>query len=247
MIHVAISDVPLEKRAYKMQITSCLWAIHFLFASSISAAKEFDPEPKGALTKWSEFEVVNRLHFERSEIPNHPKLLAYRAYGDLEGFSLASFRPWVEEPERRLQWAERAQTMEKLKDTGPNKLELWRFHAPWPVSDRCACVEFQTKQDTIHHWSVDVLDRVDSEFCRQSLVRHQEKNGSCVVAHIEWARYELVEKGVDLGVLVELAVDPRGDVPAWIVNWVQKSVPKRSLLKLLGLIHQSNSSKLSAP
>ncbi|MCW8853861.1 MAG: START domain-containing protein, partial [Gammaproteobacteria bacterium] len=97
------------------------------------------------------------------------------------------------------------------------KLEYSHFSAPWPASDR----DFVYRIHLIHHDDNKLIYHMKSE------------NSSLLPFHDDIIRAELIESIYTLTALneqqtqVELIfhADPKGWLPAWIINIIQKTLP----------------------
>ena len=125
----------------------------------------------------------------------------------------------------RSDWVPYLQTSRILHQQGPgDAVEYSHFAAPWPASDR----------DFVYHISKIHDDDMRVEYRMESVVGAQMPEQPGIVrAELIESRYSLIALD-DRHTSVELIfhADPRGWLPAWIVNIIQKILPYRIVKNL---------------
>jgi hypothetical protein len=129
---------------------------------------------------------------------------------------------------RQKEWVDRLKDARFVRGTTPFERVIYtRFGLPWPIKDRDFVLETRTTFDratnTVHyeaHSIEDPLLPVDK---------------CCVRGEVRYSRVTLalVDDGKKTKIESEVLVDPKGGIPKWAVNLVQKSLPRKSIAGLL--------------
>ena len=121
-------------------------------------------------------------------------------------------------------WVDRWDASKDLKKIGPYERIFWiRFDLPWPVSDR----------DYVIHTKAVPDEKKRVVVARLKSVRHpaKPKEGGCCVRGDAFGthyRFTALPDG-KTKMMVEVHTDPRGMLPAWLVNIIQKKWPSKTL------------------
>ena len=138
--------------------------------------------------------------------------------------------------ERRKDWVAKYADHETIKK-GPAFEEYWiRFSLPFPVTDR----DYVLRSDA--HEEPDRR----TYHCRvESIVRDAMKEKDCCVrARVEGTKYRFEAlPGGKTRLMVEVQTDPRGMLPDWLVNMIQKKWPSDTLN---GLIREAKKARIDS-
>ncbi|RZA24401.1 MAG: hypothetical protein EOP10_10000 [Proteobacteria bacterium] len=120
------------------------------------------------------------------------------------------------------EWINRFKEAHTIEEIPPSSnIQYSAFELPFPVSDR----DFVFRNDfsvdkTIKGVVIDVKSVVDK--------RQPEKSGT-VRGEIVRGKYILIPQGDKTLIQAEYLADPKGSVPAWLINFFQKEWPYKTL------------------
>lgn len=121
-------------------------------------------------------------------------------------------------------WVDRWDSSRDLKQIAATERVFWiRFDLPWPVSDR----------DYVLHTKATPDEKTRVVTARLKSVQHPAKpakGGCCVRGDAFGTRYTFTALADNkTKMTVEVHTDPRGMLPAWLVNIIQKKWPSKTL------------------
>lgn len=124
----------------------------------------------------------------------------------------------------RRYWVDRWKADKELEVKSPFERTYWiRFGLPFPVSDR----------DYVLHTKAEVDNDKRVLTARIKSVPHRAKgiDDCCVRGEVTstYYRFEAVQGGEKTKLAVEVHTDPRGMLPSWLVNLIQKGWPAKTL------------------
>lgn len=140
-------------------------------------------------------------------------------------------------PQRRKDWVAKHVDSHNL-ESGPGFQEYWiQFNAPFPVSDRDYVLRSDGHADPekkVYTCKIKSVERADAPV-----------NDCCVRAQLNgtYYRFEALPGG-KTRLTVEVHTDPRGMLPAWVVNMIQKKWPSDTLN---GLVREAKKEKRPHP
>lgn len=149
-------------------------------------------------------------------------LVAFRGvtYADLH---IGKLYGVLREPKERPNWVDRYANDETYIRTAERQVYWIHFGLPWPVSDRDYVLESVAKLDPERG---RVTVNIES-------TEHEKKppDDCCVRAIVKRTYYEFTaipgEEKTKL--IVEVHTDPKGSLPTWLVNLIQKTWPSKTL------------------
>ena len=102
-----------------------------------------------------------------------------------------------------------------------------RFNTPFPTSDRDYVLHAKGHADHDNRVYTTTIESVDHPT--------KPKNGCCVrgVAYGTYYRFEAIPGTNKTRVEVEVHTDPKGWLPSWLTNVIQKNWPKKTLTSLI--------------
>jgi hypothetical protein len=182
----------------------------------------------GAGASAPDWELVSRseeVTLFKKEIPGSP-VLAYKATAKLNA-PLAKVLSVVKDTPRLPEWTYRVKEAEILEEVPPtDRIIYLHVGAPWPVKDR----------DAVYRNRL-IYDKSKSKIslCMESVedVRRKE-SPSRIRAHVfpSCFFFTTPDRGKTTEIEAELHGDPRGSIPKWIVNMIQKIAPVKTLRNL---------------
>ena len=125
------------------------------------------------------------------------------------------------------EWVDRWADSKDLMKITPYERIFWiRFGLPWPIDDR----DYVIRTNAVP----DAKTRTVNAYLKS--VKHSakpEKGGCCVRGMAFGTKYRFRALPDDrTEMLVEVNTDPRGLLPSWLVNMIQKDWPRKTLLDL---------------
>ena len=114
-----------------------------------------------------------------------------------------------------------------------DKVYWIRFATPMIMSDRDYVLQLKGDIDNASHVMTAKI----------TSVTHPSKgvDTCCVRAHAFGTFYRFEARGSKTFIEVEVQTDPKGWIPKWLVNFIQKSWPKKTLTRLIELAKKSTS------
>lgn len=187
------------------------------------------PAPRAAQSDeadgWTVVGVREGITVSRKKVPGDP-MFAYKGEGILKaplGKLIAVSRDTARQPE----WVNRMVVAKVLREITPfDRVIYIKIHSPWPVYDRDFVLESKLVVDRVKKTAVFDVHSVQDAL--------GPPDSCCVRA--EMSSNHIVMKAVDgqrTSISAEAHVDPRGVLPAWLVNLVQKTVPHKTIQGLL--------------
>ncbi len=128
---------------------------------------------------------------------------------------------------RKYEWVDRIHTAKDIALISPTeRIEYNRTKAPWPVKDR----------DFVFKASGEVIAKDRTLVVTIKSVEHNAmpEQDCCVRGELKNSTYTLkaLGDGSETRITVQIHADPKGSVPTWIVNMIQKSWPRKTLQAL---------------
>lgn len=149
-------------------------------------------------------------------------IVAFRgvAYADVHiGKLFQVFR----DPKEREHWVDRYAGHETLA-TAPGEETYWiHFGLPWPVSDRdyvlrsVAKLAPDERKLTVEIESVEHANKPKQDCCVRA------------IAYSTFYEFTAIPGEEKTKLIVEVHTDPKGSIPSWLVNLIQKSWPAKTL------------------
>lgn len=173
---------------------------------------------------WESLGTIDGVKVWKREVPDS-KLFAFRGevVADVHiGKLLSVFRS----SERRKDWVAKYADHKTLK-SGPRFEEYWiHFALPFPAADR----DYVLRSDS----TVDDAGRVYHTQIESIARKGAPENDCCVRAQVVGTKYRFQAlPGGKTKLMVEVNTDPKGMLPGWLVNMIQKSWPADTLNALV--------------
>jgi hypothetical protein len=129
-----------------------------------------------------------------------------------------------ENVERKKEWIDMIKDFRILERGSGQQTAYSAYDLPWPIEDRDYVIRSRLNIDNEANQIVLDLQSVEHPAAPQTLG---------VRAHLTHSSFKLVPKpGHATEVTVEIQTDPKGSLPKWLVNLIQKGWPSNTLKKL---------------
>jgi hypothetical protein len=174
---------------------------------------------RAAASGWEKIDEESGIKVFRKDVPGSP-LVAFR--GECMVSAPLEKLLWVlADNTHRTEWVDRLKKSVVLETKGSSEFTLYQhFGLPFPISDRDYVYRARATRDVNGVVTLAI-----------GSVTHPKAPATVGVrANVIGSRYVLTPKGPDKTyVVVEVHTDPKGAVPTWLVNLIQKSWPMKTL------------------
>lgn len=220
-----------------MQIQLVLHRASLLFLACVSLTLSpgvfASPTPIKAVSEWQEVHHDDLVTVYRKEVEGSA-ILALKGTGQLDA-PMGKILSVVMDAEHRAEWMEQVEEVEILKQISPTeRIVYMHLDPPWPIKDRDVVIHEKVVIDKFAHKISMLLKSVEdpSRPEREDRVR----------AIIHQATFELTsaDHGKQTAMIAESHADPKGSIPNFIVNLYQKSLPRKTLVRLLNRAHETH-------
>ncbi len=146
---------------------------------------------------------------------------------------------WVlADNKHRTRWVDRLEVSITLEKAGDYEYVVFQyFGLPWPVADR----EYVYRGVARSEGNKVILDMA-------STTHPKAPKAKGVRGQLKKSRYVMVPKGPNqTHVTVEILTDPKGLLPSWLVNLIQKSWPIKTLKGIRSMVAQPYAKTLAVP
>jgi START domain-containing protein len=172
---------------------------------------------------WIKVKSIDGITIYRKKIEGS-SIVAFRGETVIDA-PIAKVAQVLSDTSRKREWVDRCLEAQNIRVFSPlERIEYNKTDSPWPVADR------------------DFLFRVKTEFDKeqkQLIIRFESVEDPAkpdvpdtVRGRLYDSRYVLtsLDDGMRTRILVQIQADPKGEVPKWIVNLVQRDWPRQTLL-----------------
>jgi len=168
---------------------------------------------------WTEFADSRGVRSFYKEMEG-TKVLAMKGVGDLD-VPLSKILGVILDGSKSTEWVDMLVKYDDVRQSDTVTVEMQRYDMPWPIWDR----EFVLRRtDTFdaanHRVSVHYKSVEDPHFPLSSDAVRGVDSGSF------WTFQAL--PGGRTHIEIEVFVDPRGEIPSWLVNAIQKAWPRNT-------------------
>jgi hypothetical protein len=130
------------------------------------------------------------------------------------------------DPTKRKNWVDRFEKQEDLEIKSPlNKIYWIRFKLPFFMSDRDYILEIKSE--------IDTKAKVVTAKIKSTTHPKKGLDNCCVRAEAFGTFYRFEARGKKTYVEVVVHTDPKGWLPAWLINLIQKNWPYKTLTRLI--------------
>ena len=196
---------------------------HLGFVMATMAAVSFST---GALSKdWKMIKQEDGVQVFSKEVPG-TDLLAFKGIKTMPvPITKVAEVLLDKDPEKKKEWIAMVVDFKilEIKDSY-NSVTYSSYDLPWPMSDR----------DYVITSSMNIDKQSQTVFISLNSTQHQKAPKTVGVrAHLVRSHYKLVAlPGGKTEVTVEIQTDPKGLLPKWLVNVIQKGWPHQTLTKM---------------
>jgi hypothetical protein len=186
---------------------------------------------------WEKIDEEEGIKVFRKEVAGSP-LVAFRGEAMISA-PLEKLLWVLADNAHRTDWVDRLKKSVVLATTGSYEYVVYQhFSLPFPISDRDYVYRGRATRD--QHGVVTLAI---------ASVTHPKAPATIGVrANLIGSRYVLTPKGPDKTyVVVEVHTDPKGAIPTWLVNLIQKSWPMKTLKGLRAQVTKSFVKRLELP
>lgn len=141
--------------------------------------------------------------------------------GTIEEVSLV-----LEDIPRRPEWVgtrTKSTLLERSSDY--QRFEYLRVFMPWPVADRSALIRARVTVSEDRKRAVIAAESVPSHPAADTLPE-------LVRSQVHTSTFQMTQKGGQVEVVALVFIDPRGNVPKWLVNWFAGKMARATLRDL---------------
>ncbi|MBI4575252.1 MAG: hypothetical protein HY722_03210 [Planctomycetes bacterium] len=188
---------------------------------------------------WEEVRRESGVTVSRREVDGTP-IVAFKGEGLIDA-SLEKVLGVLADNEHRTEWVDRLAQSVVLERPSPWEFIVYqRFALPFPMSDR----------DYVYRARVHREEGTGRVLVEMASEEHPDAPATAGVrARLHRSAYALesVEGGSRTRVEVEILTDPRGWVPAWLVNLIQESWPLNTLQGIRAQVQKPYVEGLSLP
>jgi len=170
---------------------------------------------------WELLSQDENIKVYKKDIPGSP-IVAFRGEATIDA-PIAKVASVLVDTSRKLEWIADALEAKNIKSISPlERVEYNKTHTPWPVKDRDFLFQGKLLVDSTKKQVEVVFKSIkdDSLMPETSAVRgeilHGKERLTSLSENKTWIE-------------VEIAVDPKGAIPKWVANLVQKSWPRKTI------------------
>ncbi len=173
---------------------------------------------------WEKVSEKEGVLTHRREVEDSP-LVEFRGETVMDT-SVAKILSILTDTPRKKEWVDRLEEAKDLRIESPfSRVEYNHTAAPWPAKDRDFIFSAKAFADPSEKAVLILLKSVEDS--------NTPEQDCCVRAQIVQGFYYLKSLSPQqTKVIVAVNADPKGSVPKWIVNMIQKSWPRKTLLSL---------------
>jgi hypothetical protein len=175
---------------------------------------------------WETIDNKSGIEVQRKTMPESP-LFAFRGEG-VVSVPIALLVTVLLDDEIAVEWVDLMTEHAMVRDQSPTEKVIYEAYGlPWPISDRDYVMMQTTRyDDTNLVFTLDFESMVDpAKPVREDHVR--------AMAYRTFWRLKKIDD-VSTNVEVEVFTDPKGSLPAWLINLIQKDWPWKTIEGLVG-------------
>ena len=185
---------------------------------------------------WEDVGVLNGVHVWRREEPA-TGVMSFK--GEITtDVQIGKLVAVFADRNQRKYWVDRYADSKTIEKPGPLSELYWiKFKLPFPISDR----DYVLRADGV----LDADKRVFTANIKSVSDARKGNDDCCVRATVNRTFYRFTAlKGGKTKLEVEVNTDPKGLLPNWLVNLIQKEWPSKTLNGLLKRVRASDSAPM---
>jgi hypothetical protein len=196
----------------------CLWKAGLVLGLGLMSQFAF------AGSKWELVSEKDGIKVYRMEVPGSP-LVAFKGVKVMP-VPITKVAQVIldEDTEKKKEWIDMIKDFKIVQKGTFESVTYSAYDLPWPMTDRDYVVQSNLKIDNEANQVVIELKSVEHAKAPKTIG---------VRAELVRSLYKLVPRpGRTTEVTVEIQTDPKGDLPKWLVNVIQKGWPANTLKKM---------------
>ena len=198
------------------------WTVLFLATGFLALSASSGATPTPVESGWEGINAKEGIAVYSKDIEGSP-LVAFRGVGVIDA-PVAKVMSVLYDSSRKTEWVNRAVEARDVRQISPyERIEYNHSATPWPLKDRDFVFNAKVEIDEPGKFLTLTIRSVDKA--------SMPENDCCVRANLIESRYVVrpVEGGLKTEVDVQIQIDPKGSIPKWFANIVQKSWPRKTL------------------
>ena len=169
--------------------------------------------------QWEKISDIDGIITYRKEIPDSP-IVAFRGEADVNA-PIAKVANILMDTPKKMEWVSNIMEARNLELTSNvERVEYNKTHTPWPVSNRDFV--FNAKMET------DIPNK-KLRFYMKSVTHPSMPETKAVRGHMTGVYILTALDGGKTHLEVEIVADPKGAIPKWLVNLMQKKWPRKTI------------------
>ena len=170
---------------------------------------------------WEAFGTKSGVEVERKVMPGSP-LFAFRGEGTFD-VGIGRLVSVLKNAEITAEWVDLMTEHTVIKPVGENKNLIYESYGlPWPISDRDYLMHEQYGYD-----EVNKVFTISYESVEDPAKPPQDGHVRAMAFRTFW-RLTMVDEDTTR-IEVEVFTDPKGSLPAWLINLIQKDWPWKTI------------------
>ncbi len=210
------------------------WAIIVMALFEFTVLTSAYADPPKPNVSWEVLYSNEGITTERGLVVDSP-FMAFRGTGIVEARIGKVISILFDHP-RANEWVHELVDSTKLRALSNHGVVVWqRFDNPWPILDRDFVYRAEpTYDEAKKYFRAWFSDIADTDIVLTDVERSKIPDQSCcVVAKLIYAEWQFRATGPESTcVRVEVMLDPKGWVPALLVNWFQRNWPYLTIKNL---------------
>lgn len=175
--------------------------------------------------EWEPLKTTDGIAVSRAAIPDMD-ILGVRGVGTVN-LHIAKIWSLFRDVSMQTAWIDRLKETHQISDPEESSVRYYsQYYSPWPISNR----EF------VFHRDIEINESAKSIRVMVHSVEDERapENDCCVRGWLSRAYWRFTAEGnSQTKIEVEVITDPKGMIPTWIINLVQKSWPVKSIQNLV--------------
>lgn len=195
--------------------------LFFLVATGLCAPQAIDFNT----LEWEALDSSQGIAVSRANIPDMD-ILGVRGVANVE-LHISKIWSLFRDVSLQTEWIDRLKETKQISSPKESSVRYYsQYHSPWPISNRDFVFHRDIEIDEAKKTIRVVVHSVDDD--------RAPETDCCVRGWLSRAywRFTALPNG-QTKIEVEVITDPKGMIPTWIINLVQKSWPVKSISKLL--------------
>jgi hypothetical protein len=175
--------------------------------------------------KWENIGTSDNVKVSRMQVEGN-SVFAFRGE-TVADVHIAKLVAVFVDPNERKHWVDRYDTHKTLERNERTEIYWIKFKLPFPVSNRDYVLHTEAKLDPDKRiFTANIKSIVDSR---------KPEDSCCVRAETfnTFYRFEAIPGEAKTRMMVEVHTDPKGLLPTWLVNRIQKDWPSKTLSNLI--------------